>query len=672
MAIIYTYPDKTAPSLLDKVTITDVSSTPVANQTKSTTIQAIADAMSGQFTLQEVLNTGSSASGNAGSATWTGNMSLNQSGSFIAPIVPRKWIVDLNGATGSGSNKTAYLIGDMQIASNGGSETGDLDISGDLTVGTNGNIAGDLNMTGLSSDVILNGGNFTATTGKQTKFQASTAVGGGFTFDTNGNATAGFAAGTVINKLNSVDFQVEGFFTVNSANATTGDISLYAGDDLLLRGDDITLQANSGSGHILDLGNYSSSSNRFDEVNIGAEDIIRVRTYNGNARVEFNGATGSVNYFSALDITTGNELRLAGASGTAGQVLKSEGVGNNPTWADAITLIPLPSTQIYTGDASNSPVATNFITVDVPNNDITLGTNATQTLVSGGARYNTDAGTGTGLGSGNANIQFGREAMAQVYGAGTHTSSGLNLAIGNEALMGNVGVGAACSGNTAVGWQAMKNQDMANTDLINNVALGSAALRGGAVVGSNCGGDNVAIGRAAIQATTNVSARRNVGVGAAALTALTTAEGNTAVGYLAGTIQATGNSNTLIGAQADGTTNACEEGVAVGKSAKVDTQSIAIGGNAAANVVNSVAIGHDSSTQGIGSVALGKGAVNTAPNTVTINVSNINGPAAFGGLQPAGAGAGTLPPLLTPGDLYYIPPGVGGNVTSHNLLAIAP
>jgi len=335
MAIIYSYPDKSSPSLSDKIIITDVESTP-ANQTKRCTIQSLADAISGQFTLQEVLQAGSSAIGETGDA-WSGNMSLKEDGPFILPRIGRQWTVDMNSLTGSANDKVAYLVGDMQIAGDGDTKTGDLDMSGNLTVATNGNIAGNLNMTGLTSDVILNGGNFTATAGKQTKFQASTGLGGGFSFDTNGNATAGFTAGTFTDKLNSVDFQVEGFFNVNSANTTTGDISLYAGDDMVLRGSDITLQATSGTGHILDLGNYGSSSNRFDEVNIAAEDIIRVRTYSGNSRLELNGSTGSVNYFSALDLQT-NELRLNGSAGSAGQLLASGGAGTNPTWINASDL----------------------------------------------------------------------------------------------------------------------------------------------------------------------------------------------------------------------------------------------------------------------------------------------------------------------------------------------
>jgi len=246
MAIIYSYPDKSSPSLSDKIIITDVESTP-ANQTKRCTIQGLADAMSGQFTLQEVLQAGSSAIGETGDA-WSGNMSLKEDGPFILPRIGRQWTVDMNSLTGSANDKVAYLVGDMQIAGDGDTKTGDLDMSGNLTVATNGNIAGNLNMTGLTGDVILNGGNFTATAGKQTKFQASTGVGGGFSFDTNGNATAGFTAGTFVNKLANVDFQVEGFFNINSANSTTGDVNIYAGDDMILRGSDITIQATGGSG----------------------------------------------------------------------------------------------------------------------------------------------------------------------------------------------------------------------------------------------------------------------------------------------------------------------------------------------------------------------------------------------------------------------------------------
>jgi len=633
MAIIYSYPAITDPKLTDLLLVTDVSSSDPKNQTKTITLQQVADLVDDEVTLQEVLNA-SDPGVTPPTAVATGNITL----------------------TGN-------------IATTNLTTTSNVTVGNNATVANNLTVDGDLTMNLATSDIIMSDGNIQAKAATDLNFVVTTG-GKAYDFDPS-TSDVDFNVGIGTKRIRNANWELDGSFDLNAIGNVVFDSATQT-----IRSGGQAVFASTGGDTIIgadDTLYLGQTTGTYEPVNtvIHASQNITISTDTAATNFKLNGTLQQIE--SNSDHYFDNEIRLSGSSpGTVGQVIKSEGAGAQTTWADPTTLLALPSTQIYAGDASNVPAATNFITVDVPNNDVTLGTNATQTLVSGGARYNTNAGTGTGLGSGNANIQFGREAMAQVYGAGVHTGSGLNLAIGNEALMGNVGVGAACSGNTAVGWQAMKNQDMANTDLVNNVALGSAALRGGAVVGSNCGGDNVAIGRAAIQATTNVSARRNVGVGAAALTALTTAEGNTAVGYLAGTIQATGNSNTLIGAQADGTTNACEEGVAVGKSAKVDTQSIAIGGNAAANVVNSVAIGHDSITQGIGSVALGKGAVNTAPNTITINVSNVNGPAAFGGLQPAPAGAGTIPPLLTPGDVYYIPPGIGGNVTSHNLLAVVP
>lgn len=636
MAIIYSYPDKSSPSLSDKIIITDVESTP-ANQTKRCTIQGLADAISGQFTLQEVLQAGSSAIGKTGN-TWSGNMSLKEDGPFILPRIGRQWTVDMNSLTGSANDKVAYLVGDMQIAGDGDTKTGDLDMSGNLTVATNGNIAGNLNMTGLTGDVILNGGNFTATAGKQTKFQASTGVGAGFTFDTNGNATAGFTAGTVVNKLANVDFQVEGFFTVNSANSTTGDVSIYAGDDMILRGSDITIQATAGSGHILDLGNYSSSSNRFDETNISAEDIIRLRTYSGTARMELSGATGSVNYFSALDLQT-NELRLNGSAGSSGQVLVSGGGGTNPTWSNATDTITWPTNAALVGDASNAAVSTaGQVDIDTVNN---------QTTLTFGARYNTDAGSGTGLGTTNANIQFGREAMAQVYGAGTHTTSGLNLAVGNEALMGNVGVGAVCSGNTAIGWQAMKNQDMANTFLNNNVAIGPGALRGAALSAAGLGGDNVAIGALAMDSTTATTARRNVAIGSNALTNQTVAESNTAMGYNVGGSVVTGQDNVLIGSASDLTADHSGS-TGVGRNVRVAEGALALGHNANANIS--------------GSIALGAGAV---ANNPTINLTVNGAPAPAGGLPQHPDNAAALAAGLNDGDVYVIPvpaatPGFGG------------
>lgn len=368
MAIIYSYPDKANPSLLDKLIINDVESSPIANETKRITIQALADSISGQFTLQEVLQAGDTAVGNTGN-TWEGDMSLTQGGSFIAPQVARRWIVDLNGATGSSNNKTAYLVGDLEIASNGTTNTGDIDMSGDLTVGANGSIAGDLNMTGLTGDVILNGGVYTATAGKQTKFQASTGVGGGFSFDTNGNATAGFIAGTVPNKLNSVEFQVENGVQIQTANAVVGNINILAGADLTLRAGDVgtfsagtnTLVVTDGSlNSTVNVGG-TTGSNRAAGVFVQAENFYQTRTNTGSGKLYIIGgpqpATDSDFINSVTPHTFMDEIRLGGTAatfnetagtkltagtkgdaGTAGQLLASGGPGAPASWVSSSSL----------------------------------------------------------------------------------------------------------------------------------------------------------------------------------------------------------------------------------------------------------------------------------------------------------------------------------------------
>ena len=118
MAIIYSYPQKTSVVADDTLVINDSADT---NKTKLVTIQSIADFVDGEVTLQEVLQTGSSALGETGAA-WAGNMSLQSSAPTAGPQIARRFIVDVNGLTGSGTNKTAYLVGDLEIAGNGASE----------------------------------------------------------------------------------------------------------------------------------------------------------------------------------------------------------------------------------------------------------------------------------------------------------------------------------------------------------------------------------------------------------------------------------------------------------------------------------------------------------------------------------------------------------------------
>ena len=630
MAIIYSYPTKGSPAAAGDLLL--ISDSADSNKTKSITVQSIADFVDGEVTLQEVLDTGSSALENLPGG-WGGVMSLAKSGAPAVNIT-----LDVNAASGGTGTAAIYT-------------TNNAEIGGDLRVTSEATVVGDLVMEQATSDIIMSKGNIQTQTASDLNFVVTT---GGQVYNFDPSTTdIDFNVGITSNRIRNANWELDGDFDLNAIGNVVFDSNtqtIRSGGDAIFAstGADTVIGAND----TLYLG---KTTGIYEPVNtvIHAEQTITLTTDTSTTNFKLNGSVPQIE--SNSDHQFIGEIRLPGSAtppGSTGEVIKSEGVGNNPIWADPTSLLTLPSTQIYAGDVSNVPAATNFITVDVPNNDITLGTNATQTLVSGGARYNTDAGTGTGLGSGNANIQFGLNAMAQVYGAGSHINSGLNLAIGNHALEGNVGVGAVCSGNTAIGWESMRYQDMANADLVNNVAIGAAALRGAVAVGSNCGGDNVAIGSLALDSTTNVSARRNVGVGSSALTALTTAESNTAVGFKAGLTQATGHNNTLIGASADGTTNACEEGVAVGKSAKVDTHGVAVGAIASANAVNTIALGHGATTNVADSIAIGAGAV---ANNPTINLTVVGAPAPAGGLpqhpdNPSAQAAG-----LTDGDVYVIP-----------------
>jgi hypothetical protein len=133
-----------------------------------------------------------------------------------------------------------------------------------------------------------------------------------------------------------------------------------------------------------------------------------------------------------------------------------------------------------------------------------------------------------GSGSGDPNLFFGQSAGV------TSPTNGYNIAIGASAL-NNLTSGQF---NTAIGAFALNGSTTANQ----NTAIGYLAIGNNFPV---TGGNNVAIGRAAMQ---NVnSGSLNVAIGDAAGNSLTTGTQNTFVGRISGLTQTTANNNTFIG-----------------------------------------------------------------------------------------------------------------------------
>jgi len=95
MAIIYSYPAITDPQLSDLLLVTDVSSSDPKNQTKTMTLQQVADLVDDEVTLQEVLDAGNTATQNiiltgditASNITTTSTLSIGGTSSFTGSAV---------------------------------------------------------------------------------------------------------------------------------------------------------------------------------------------------------------------------------------------------------------------------------------------------------------------------------------------------------------------------------------------------------------------------------------------------------------------------------------------------------------------------------------------------------------------------------------------------------
>jgi hypothetical protein len=365
MAIIYSYPSKGSVASDDLFVISDASDN---NKTKKITAQDIANFVDGEVTLQEVLETGSSAIGNTGNS-WAGDMSLTQGGNIVLPQIARRFIVDVNGLTGGGSNKTAYLVGDLEIAGNGASDAGDLNMSGSFEVVGNGTIAGNLNMSEATSDIIFSGGTITSTSGFGVGIRPSagqnieldTGAGGNITLTGSGTADL------IANMGGIIDITSTGNATFSTgtkdyliADATSGNTTL--------EGKSTYIYSRGATGSVISIGGTISNT-RPDSVMTQAENIFQVKTTTGSSRFYMHGGSGvdtpginSVSSHSFYD-----EIRLGGTAatfndadgsvltpgvqgdaGTVGQLLASGGAGASASWINQDTLEPSQVCQTVT------------------------------------------------------------------------------------------------------------------------------------------------------------------------------------------------------------------------------------------------------------------------------------------------------------------------------------
>jgi len=185
------YPNIT-PEASDFLILTDTSS---SNATKTVTVQALADFIDGQVTLQEVLDAGNTATQ---SINLTGNIALSG---------------DL---TGSGN---ITRTGNLAL-------TGDLTGSGNITRTGNVNVTGDISLVGNTSDVVLDGGLYTSSGVNDTKVAAP--VGRVVILEPSGsssNVSVSAANGTIVEGV--ADFKSE--IKLNAVSGSTGQVPSSAG-----------------------------------------------------------------------------------------------------------------------------------------------------------------------------------------------------------------------------------------------------------------------------------------------------------------------------------------------------------------------------------------------------------------------------------------------------------
>jgi hypothetical protein len=270
-------------------------------------------------------------------------------------------------------------------------------------------------------------------------------------------------------------------------------------------------------------------------------------------------------------------------------------------------LLSLLQSNVFTGDATNTPTATDKILIDLAPAagfpDITIGTTppapaTTFTLQQG--LYYADVMHPIG----DANLSYGYHSLSLPAIIGTqNTGLGINalehLQIGNE--------------NTSVGYRA--GIGIQDTSL--NTAVGSSALSGPGA--GSIGDSNTAIGGHSMESMNSNTANFNVGVGTFSLGGIASGIGNIGIGHNAGLSITTGNSNIAIGMDAMLLGALAATGnVVIGDSAAPNiassTNNTLIGTSSAASLSvgnDNVLVGAltDCSLNAIGSVAIGNSSI---------------------------------------------------------------
>ena len=195
-------------------------------------------------------------------------------------------------------------------------------------------------------------------------------------------------------------------------------------------------------------------------------------------KMEFE--NGVIKAFTILDLAADGGVLLNGVAGAAGQTLVSQGPGSPLTWGTSLPA--LPSTNIYAGDSTNNPVATDFITIDTTNGDIEIGdvSGALVTLMTLNGKWSPQVVHQYGT----DNVSLGVEVMADPAligdkntAIGTLSGGALTDTASNNTLVGyasGVSIEAA-NGNTLIG----KDSDVSSPTQERATALGESTTVAG-------------------------------------------------------------------------------------------------------------------------------------------------------------------------------------------------
>lgn len=397
---------------------------------------------------------------------------------------------------------------------------------------------------------------------------------------------------------------------------------------------------------------FSSNSNA--KVNFGSAPTVGITAL----AEDFDTQAGLSGLIDLAFGSTRGEILFRGVgtwgvlgTGTSGQYLKTQGVGNDVAW-DGGTANPTATAS----DTAVNGVATTFMRSDaapavqktsssqfglckVDNVTITASSGVitsvggAATLAVGSSSITGSTGVGailwdSGPGTLEESANFEWNNSTSTLKVGANSKCIIQDAAGNNALYvdnnavdifmgsgaGNIG---SFTGNTniAIGELAMQNAGSASS----NIAIGFAAL-----LQNTTGGNNIAIGASALQGAGGAAISRNVAIGNSAGAVVTTANDNVLVGASAGGALTSGHDNFALGSNALKTATTDPANVAIGSNALKflvgsSGNNVAIGSQAAINLVSG------SSNTAIGSGAGGSWTGTESDNTIIGGYTGVAG-----------------------------------------------